>query len=119
MFLFVQTVLALTCWAGWLALIVTQLDQPITLHVGQASIATSLGMEIALGGILAQTGMSLFGKIQQRRQKQQAIHAQWKKDQAEVSAQQAGDQVRVLEAKIQTLETALAKSLGNKSVEKS
>lgn len=114
----VQTVLALACWAGWLYLIVTHLDQPITLHVGQLSFATTLGLVIAVGGILAQTGAGLLGKVQLRRQQQQATHVQWKKDQAEVTAQQAGDQVRVLEAKIQTLEAALAKSLGNKPLEK-
>lgn len=75
----------------------------------------SLGSVVLMAFLLTALSVILPVTLWLKQGQKQTIRSQWKKEQAEVETQVAQDRVKVLEAKVKTLETALSESLKRQS----
>lgn len=75
------------------------------------SLATVIGLVAVLVGV--SLGLKLWEMV--RRLKQASLKTERQVERAEVTAEISTDKVKALEAKIQTLETALAKAMSRKT----
>jgi uncharacterized integral membrane protein len=77
----------------------------------------SLGIVILAAGLLGVLSAFGFSMVKRQTMRTEIKQYELRKEKAEVKAETTSDQVRVLEAKIQTLEKALAQALSSSSSE--
>lgn len=110
--LFLNGFSAFCAIAGFL-LIFSNFDVTVSLHLlGETYSDLSLGLLFTLVAVLFGGAIIVKMTEQQTHLLKTRFQSVQQKEKAEVAAESATDKVKVLETKVQTLEKALAKALG-------